>query len=576
VTVSVPLRTPSGWTKTGYSLKGWATSQRGGVAYAFGGSYSHQFLYDGTNQSHSVTLYACWQPVTYTVKYNANGGANAPASQTKVYNVNLTLSSIIPTRSGYRFLGWATSQTGTPVYQAGDTYSANTSVTLYAIWSKVASDVAFVGSVQVGSQVTIRITANASGTINKLTYSCGSASGTIAENVSGSGTIGGHVDYSWTVPNSLANQAPDSAYVNLTVVCETFIDSASVGSSSVSATAPIPNASPFQLTVNIVAELVNDNATVDGWGIAVSGFTKIKLTASATPKYGASITSYTFSGPNFSDVESSSAASVNVTTGVLTVDGSLTYQVKVYDSRGFAKTAFVSVTAYPYSAPSVELLTAYRSDSSGDPDPVDGRRLSASVKYSVSGCNGHNSAHASLKYKKTIDSSYTNWISSAVSENVYTTATDILIANAYDVQVELTDDLGLVTISNSIQVASVIGYAFGLYNDRVRFGGPCRIAGFECDWNARFNGRIFAPDHAQRGFVQAASMTAGEQKSVTITFGDEFSISPNVVATLFSQSGYIGNISVSVYDISTSGFKLRIENMNNSSVTVGANWIAIL
>ena len=71
---------------------------------------------------------------TFTVSYNANGGTGAPASQTKTYGVNLTLSSTIPTRAGYAFKGWATSSTGAVAYPAGGTYSANSAVTLYAVW----------------------------------------------------------------------------------------------------------------------------------------------------------------------------------------------------------------------------------------------------------------------------------------------------------------------------------------------------------------------------------------------------------------------------------------------------------
>ena len=71
---------------------------------------------------------------TYTVSYNANGGTGAPASQTKTYGVNLTLSSTIPTRAGYAFKGWATSSTGAVAYPAGGTYSDNSAVTLYAVW----------------------------------------------------------------------------------------------------------------------------------------------------------------------------------------------------------------------------------------------------------------------------------------------------------------------------------------------------------------------------------------------------------------------------------------------------------
>ena len=75
------------------------------------------------------------QPTTYTVSYNANGGTNAPAAQTKTKDVALTLSSTEPTRTGYNFLGWATTSTASSAqYSAGSSYTANANVTLYAVW----------------------------------------------------------------------------------------------------------------------------------------------------------------------------------------------------------------------------------------------------------------------------------------------------------------------------------------------------------------------------------------------------------------------------------------------------------
>ena len=78
-------------------------------------------------------------PITYTVSYDANGGSGAPASQTKTKDVALTLSSTKPTRTGYKFLGWAASKTATSAqYQPGGSYTANAAVTLYAVWKENA------------------------------------------------------------------------------------------------------------------------------------------------------------------------------------------------------------------------------------------------------------------------------------------------------------------------------------------------------------------------------------------------------------------------------------------------------
>lgn len=111
--------------RTGHNFAGWATSASGPVAYYPSGRY--------TNNS-AVNLYAKWNPHTYTVSYNANGGSGAPGNQTKTYGQNLTLSSVRPYRQNYNFKGWATSPSGGVAYQPGSTYSGNSGVTLYAVW----------------------------------------------------------------------------------------------------------------------------------------------------------------------------------------------------------------------------------------------------------------------------------------------------------------------------------------------------------------------------------------------------------------------------------------------------------
>ena len=72
---------------------------------------------------------------SYTVSYDANGGSGAPSSQKKYYGKTLTLSSTKPTKTGYTFKGWATSASGSVAYSAGGSYTANSAVTLYAVWS---------------------------------------------------------------------------------------------------------------------------------------------------------------------------------------------------------------------------------------------------------------------------------------------------------------------------------------------------------------------------------------------------------------------------------------------------------
>ena len=113
-------------TRTGYDFQGWGiTSDDTSVNYAAGASYT---------SNSAITLYAIWKLKTYSVKYNANGGSGAPATQTKTYGKTLTLSSTKPTRTGYDFQGWATSSSGSVTYSAGAPYTNNAAITLYAVW----------------------------------------------------------------------------------------------------------------------------------------------------------------------------------------------------------------------------------------------------------------------------------------------------------------------------------------------------------------------------------------------------------------------------------------------------------
>ena len=114
-------------TRIGYDFIEYNTNAAGtGTSYAPGGSYT---------ANASVTLYAQWKALTYTISYDANGGSGAPSSQTKTYGVDIALSSVKPTKTGHTFLYWNTSASGSgSTYNPGDTYTANANLTLYAIW----------------------------------------------------------------------------------------------------------------------------------------------------------------------------------------------------------------------------------------------------------------------------------------------------------------------------------------------------------------------------------------------------------------------------------------------------------
>ena len=110
-------------TRTGYTFLGWNTAADGtGTAFAGGSTVSCADL----------TLYAQWVPDTSVVAYNANGGSGDPADQSCTSASMVTLSSTVPTRAGYTFLGWNTAAGGTGTAYAGGSTVSCADLTLYA------------------------------------------------------------------------------------------------------------------------------------------------------------------------------------------------------------------------------------------------------------------------------------------------------------------------------------------------------------------------------------------------------------------------------------------------------------
>ena len=73
--------------------------------------------------------------VYYEIAYDLNGG-EGEIDADKSYESEAVLSKKAPTRSGYKFLGWALSQdAGDAEFQPGDDIELEGNVTLYAVWS---------------------------------------------------------------------------------------------------------------------------------------------------------------------------------------------------------------------------------------------------------------------------------------------------------------------------------------------------------------------------------------------------------------------------------------------------------
>lgn len=125
-------------TRRGYDHIGWADKADAVTAKYTGGDPIVL-----TKDNPTKTIYAVWMPF-FELKYDANGGTGAPASQTRtaahptVNRVTFTVPNQTPSKEGYTFKGRADSSTATTAqYQPGDTVDVkheNSPKTVYAVW----------------------------------------------------------------------------------------------------------------------------------------------------------------------------------------------------------------------------------------------------------------------------------------------------------------------------------------------------------------------------------------------------------------------------------------------------------
>ena len=74
---------------------------------------------------------------TYNLRYDAAGGSGAPGWQIRYEDKPLTLSAKVPTRNGYRFLGWVEDPGRKQAdFQPGAAWEGKKDTTLYALWQE--------------------------------------------------------------------------------------------------------------------------------------------------------------------------------------------------------------------------------------------------------------------------------------------------------------------------------------------------------------------------------------------------------------------------------------------------------
>ena len=141
------------FTKTGYAFAGWATSADGTASIADGSDAS--VLSEGPD----VTLFACWEPITYKIAFAAGEGSGSMDKAEMTYDQPSNLPANAFVYAGHTFTGW--------VDETGNTYAdkqevlnladtQNAEVKLTATWTIKTFTVRFFdGETQLGEDQTV-------------------------------------------------------------------------------------------------------------------------------------------------------------------------------------------------------------------------------------------------------------------------------------------------------------------------------------------------------------------------------------------------------------------------------------
>ncbi len=298
-------------------------------------------------------------------------------------------------------------------------------------------------SVTMGSATTIAISRASSSFTHTLTYTFGSATGTIATKTTSTSV-------SWTPPVSLASQIPKAVTGTCTITCTTYNGSTNIGSKTCTLTLTVP-ASVKPTITSLTAARV-DGDVPSSWGIYVQTKSKATLKINgASGSYGSTITAYSISGGGYT----STAASF--TTGFLNSAGTITFTATVTDSRGrTSAAATVSIAVQAYSPPSFQSYLSQRCLSGGTINE-DGTYIRGLLTFQYATCGGKNTVSGTIKYKRTTVTAWT-----AVS-TTFTSGAAVVFGGggisteySYDVQYTLTDAFSSVSIQDIISTAAVV------------------------------------------------------------------------------------------------------------------------
>ena len=299
----------------------------------------------------------------------------------------------------------------------------------------------------IGAQHTVSISAPYAGFSIKITWTCGSASGTILNT-----TTPIPSSATWTPPDSIMSSFPAATSASCVITATTYSGSTVIGTSSVTVTLSFPaNVRPYPSIS--VSDAMGYASTYGGY---VQGQSKAAVTVTDGNQYSATTASRSTSANR------ATYTAASFTTGALVSSGTNTISTTVRDSRGRTGTASTSITVLAYTAPSISSFGVHRTDSTGTADD-NGEYFVCSYTVAITALNNHNSKTLTMRYRPVGGS----WTSVSITLSAYSqsgTTSPIAIStdSSYEVQLSLADDFSTITRRTTLSTTpSVISFKAG-------------------------------------------------------------------------------------------------------------------
>ena len=426
-----------------------------GSYISVGGSktnYTKSISYGG-----STTTTTTLATKTATVTHNSDGTATCNISGTFVINGTYRGSSV-------------------------GTMTVSQTITL----PKIARSSSFTvsSSVNTGSAISGTVTPSSTAFNHKIQLKIGA---TVKDTIT---MAVGTTAFSYTIPHSWF---PSSTSGTITAVLQTYNGATLVASTSKNITANVPASVVPAVSAFTAAVAANGLS-----GLYVQGKTTAKLTATATAGSGASISSYTYSGANVTaSANSTTVTANNITTAAIKSAGTVTYTVKVQDTRGRTASKTVSITVYPYAVPSIGPVGVQRCDSSGNLSQS-GTYAKYTVNSSYSSVGGKNTRTVTVAYSSNNGTSYSAETTLQAATDTATTKTGVYgggafaIASTYLIRFTIKDTYGATkTITAPLQSAAR-PININWNGKGVAIGGMSTKESFEVSMPSEFNNNVIA------------------------------------------------------------------------------------